>query len=1032
MNSRFKKVKKMKTKIFILFFCILNCNAILGLSVKDSLTHKKYDSLKLKVEYEMKGHKSEGKVQINLLPESNFIKPSYVQPQVNNGEGNEPTTYGPYPGNDPSPVVSDLCSDGNFDNSNLTNFGWDFVPNNRVLEGDDNDVYRGLTFNTNFPVSKFSNKAFDIGSKYQSASGFLWSVNWTYSANNKWELTNYNDFDSYFKPKSNIIYNSGYPPINFAGLRKAWSGKALKLNDSIGHFSASTISKKITVTSSNFIYFFKYALVFSEYDGGHQGGNPFFGVRTFNSSSNEFEFLPFGPIYDARTKTPTNTWIQYYPTNPLVMTIDPNPLNFNPFLAGKFWGQNNDYVHCKPWSCGSINLSKFIGQTINLEFIVGDCYQGSHFGYAYIDDICGENDCVDPGGVLVHPSEPCGLNAKLEGSYKHPKNNSTGVYYSLDSITIDVYKNTTVIYKFRIPDNCITKYTINGNYSKSLYDIYEKVKNISPTNQDCLFFVAKAYYNNGPIDTSKSFISPKTLPHWCFCCDSASNPKLFNFKYNYDEVTDQNCKLTINVDKDSIKFKPNYKPCIGGHSNNINYFVSNAKIYEELLSANTNKGEFNPSLYKYGFNNYPAKIDSFNFYKINLDSSCGREYKSYEIIYKHPICQYFTKLKIETTCKVPLVCENVTCLPKDSVTLNPYLTNLMGNWRPSESFIYNVKRNDLNPKNYRVGQFYKFFDPVFSFSGGNWILNPQLGGTKWIKKDKILNYDNSGNDIENINPLSVYSTKKFAYNNSLTHLIASNAKFEEVMYYSFEKLDHNNNHLEFGIPNGALNNTFLEKMNKAIGTISTEEAHTGSTSYKVVSTTSNFTDTPFVSTISFLCGTPSDEGTPNYQIKNGQIRANENTFKPVFELKPNNTYSLSYWVKNALKTETALGYISVQYECNGTLKRFLSSINAGNIEGWYQINAAPFTIPANAKLVKLVFYPSQGGTYFDDIRIHPTDANMKSYVYNTQLKLTSELDESNYATFYDYDDEGNLIRVRKETERGIITIKENKISLRQE
>ena len=44
------------------------------------------------------------------------------------------------------------------------------------------------------------------------------------------------------------------------------------------------------------------------------------------------------------------------------------------------------------------------------------------------------------------------------------------------------------------------------------------------------------------------------------------------------------------------------------------------------------------------------------------------------------------------------------------------------------------------------------------------------------------------------------------------------------------------------------------------------------------------------------------------------------------------------------------------------------------------------------------------------------------------LKLTAVLDENNYATFYEYDQEGTLIRTKKETERGVVTISENRQS----
>jgi hypothetical protein len=52
---------------------------------------------------------------------------------------------------------------------------------------------------------------------------------------------------------------------------------------------------------------------------------------------------------------------------------------------------------------------------------------------------------------------------------------------------------------------------------------------------------------------------------------------------------------------------------------------------------------------------------------------------------------------------------------------------------------------------------------------------------------------------------------------------------------------------------------------------------------------------------------------------------------------------------------------------------------------------------------------------------------MKSYVYDPiNLRLTAELDANNYASFYEYDDEGTLIRTKVETKEGIKTIKETR------
>ena len=65
--------------------------------------------------------------------------------------------------------------------------------------------------------------------------------------------------------------------------------------------------------------------------------------------------------------------------------------------------------------------------------------------------------------------------------------------------------------------------------------------------------------------------------------------------------------------------------------------------------------------------------------------------------------------------------------------------------------------------------------------------------------------------------------------------------------------------------------------------------------------------------------------------------------------------------------------------------------------------------------------------YFDDVRVLPSNGNMKSFVYDQKTqRLMAELDENNYSTFYEYDIEGGLIRIKKETEKGVFTIQETR------
>jgi hypothetical protein len=54
------------------------------------------------------------------------------------------------------------------------------------------------------------------------------------------------------------------------------------------------------------------------------------------------------------------------------------------------------------------------------------------------------------------------------------------------------------------------------------------------------------------------------------------------------------------------------------------------------------------------------------------------------------------------------------------------------------------------------------------------------------------------------------------------------------------------------------------------------------------------------------------------------------------------------------------------------------------------------------------------GTAIDDVRIYPSDAQVKSYTYDPVLGMTSAIDASGYMKLYDYDNFGRLKRIRNE------------------
>jgi hypothetical protein len=150
-----------------------------------------------------------------------------------------------------------------------------------------------------------------------------------------------------------------------------------------------------------------------------------------------------------------------------------------------------------------------------------------------------------------------------------------------------------------------------------------------------------------------------------------------------------------------------------------------------------------------------------------------------------------------------------------------------------------------------------------------------------------------------------------------------------------------------------------------------------------------------------------------------------------FAPEPGKKFLLSAWVKESGAAATKTSYtnpqIFIEFPSIGpsaTLGPFTAA--GAIIDGWQRIEQV-FTIPLAATSINLKLSSQTGDCFFDDVRVLPFDGSMKSYVYDpVSMRLVAELDERNYATLYEYDEEGKLVRVKKETEKGIMTVKENK------
>jgi len=168
------------------------------------------------------------------------------------------------------------------------------------------------------------------------------------------------------------------------------------------------------------------------------------------------------------------------------------------------------------------------------------------------------------------------------------------------------------------------------------------------------------------------------------------------------------------------------------------------------------------------------------------------------------------------------------------------------------------------------------------------------------------------------------------------------------------------------------------------------------------------------------------------------------------DLIPNKKYIVSGWVKQTTTNYSEISNLTSYSNCSievvyqeenqGYIISTVNAVPEGEIiDGWQRMSAEFITpeaqtgdYPVTIDMIIRLKNNSSNYAFFDDIRIHPIDANLKSFVYDQQSqKLLAELDENNYATFYEYDKEGGLVRVKKETEKGIFTIQETRSSTKK-
>ncbi|MBD78744.1 MAG: hypothetical protein CL840_07480 [Crocinitomicaceae bacterium] len=409
------------------------------------------------------------------------------------------------------------------------------------------------------------------------------------------------------------------------------------------------------------------------------------------------------------------------------------------------------------------------------------------------------------------------------------------------------------------------------------------------------------------------------------------------------------------------------------------------------------------------------------------------------------------------------------CLNKKVTSeFNPYVNGILGNWRPTTSYVPYLTRNQNRKSTPTQSRIVLKDNGHFQIQPA-WYKSPttsaqiDITASNWLKGESVRNYTENGIPVESSNNLNIFSSAAVGFNSSVIEMKVQNAELINVMSEDFEDivyLDESNgsplrnlytfsNLADPVFPSSNTittqydcnNNTFNFPLSTEV-VITDNYSHTGKYSLQIKEGKSAevirqvgdlmgpTASPPFITD---QCTTLTDPDV-KYEIQKDNII-------PLFSYKTGTKYLISFWLKEAsepvIGSDPVISYnnmkITLKEEC--TLASLPVNLyrKSNIIDGWQRFEYS-VEIPSSYNInnnLKLTFENEQTSdkSYIDDIRIHPFNSQMVTSVFDPiTLRLSAELDNSNFATFYSYNEDGQMVTTRVETINGIHTTVENRTS----
>lgn len=249
-----------------------------------------------------------------------------------------------------------------------------------------------------------------------------------------------------------------------------------------------------------------------------------------------------------------------------------------------------------------------------------------------------------------------------------------------------------------------------------------------------------------------------------------------------------------------------------------------------------------------------------------------------------------------------------------------------------------------------------------SYTPFNYTTNTQ--SASWIMANKVMKYSPFGMPIEEEDALGIPSSAKYGYSFTMPIAVASNAEYSTIYFQDFETASN--------VTNGI--------------------AHSGNKSQKISSSSH-----PIVSSVEIT----------QRIIDHGAI----------VRLWLKSDTDLTKGLKAKLSSTSGANY--------SAKSKFIARTGEWSLYEFEFSNEMLVQTTPQTASVNLEYNLAGEQIYIDDIKFQPKEAQVSCFVYDpATLRSVAQFDDQHFAVFFQYNEEGKLVRKIIETERGMKTVQE--------